>query len=71
MKREIEIARSIITTYLTSLDESEPMIEAMSICTGNNILLLQHINALINIFNRAKTELEIMLNDYDEWLCIN
>ena len=65
MKREIEIARSIITTYLTSLDESKPMIE------GNNILLLQHINALINIFNRAKTELEIMLNDYDEWLCIN
>lgn len=55
MKREIEIARSIITTYLTSLDESKPMIEAMSICTGNNILLLQHINALINIFNRAKT----------------
>ena len=56
---EVEVAKRVIVSYLKNSNSSTASIaEAFEIELENNELLLEHIKALINIFNRAKEELE-------------
>ena len=59
MSKEVEITRKIIVTYLGSLDKNVTIEEALLIgVVRRNDILLEHVNALINIFTKAKEELE-------------
>ena len=59
MSKEVEITRKIIVTYLGSLDKNVTIEEAILIgVVRRNDILLEHVNALINIFTKAKEELE-------------
>lgn len=59
MSKELILTRTIITTYLTSVDTSEALKEAILIASkSDEKLFLEHIKALIKIFTRAKEELE-------------
>lgn len=56
---EVEVAKRVIVSYLKNANSSTASIaEAFEIELENNELLLEHIKALINIFNKAKEELE-------------
>lgn len=56
---EVEVAKRVIVSYLKNSNSSTASIaEAFEIELENNELLLEHIKALINIFNKAKEELE-------------
>ena len=64
MSKEVEITREIIVTYLGSLDKNVTIEEAILIgVVRRNDILLEHGNALINIFTKAKEELERMQNE--------
>ena len=59
MSKELNLTRHIITTYLSSTDKSEALREAMIIASkSDEELFLEHIKALIEIFTKAKEELE-------------
>ena len=59
MNKEIEITRRIIKTYLSSIGTTEALNEAVVIGSKvNEKLFLEHIKALIEIFTKAKEELE-------------
>lgn len=56
---EVEVAKRVIVSYLKNYNSSTASIaEAFEIELENNELLLEHIKALVNIFNKAKEELE-------------
>ena len=64
MSKEVEITREIIVTYLGSLDKNVTIEEAILIgVVRRNDILLEHVNALINIFTKAKEELERWQNE--------
>ena len=61
-KRCVELAKELITSYFDSLSNRDMLnstgfIEAMAVRTDDEVLL-QHIEAWINILNDAKEELE-------------
>lgn len=59
MSKELNLTRRIITTYLSSTDKSEALREAIIIASkSDEELFLEHIKALIEIFTKAKEELE-------------
>lgn len=61
---EIEVAKRVITSYLSSSDNNYVSVaEALEIKSGNKELLLNHIEALINVFTVAKNKLEDELNE--------
>ena len=72
MSKELNLTRMIITTYLNSADTPEALKEAIIIASkSDEKLFLEHIKALIEIFTKAKEELERWQNDNNEWLCID
>lgn len=57
--KEVELVRRIIVTYLGSINNTKAIEEAVLIGTGeHDDILLEHINALVNIFIKAKKFLE-------------
>lgn len=59
MSKELNLTRRIITTYLNSADTPEALKEAIIIASkSDEKLFLEHIKALIEIFTKAKEELE-------------
>lgn len=64
MSKELNLTRRIITTYLSSTDKSEALREAIIIASkSDEELFLEHIKALIEIFTKAKEELERWQNE--------
>lgn len=63
MSNEIHTTRKIITTFLRSIGTTEALNEAVIINAKiNEKLFLEHVKALIDIFTKAKEELEKMQN---------
>lgn len=59
MIKELDLTRRIITTYLKSTGTSEAIKEAIIIASKiDEELFLEHIKALIDIFTKAKEDLE-------------
>lgn len=59
MSKELILTRMIITTYLNSAGTPEALKEAIIIASkSDEKLFLEHIKALIEIFTKAKEELE-------------
>lgn len=59
MSKELILTRMIITTYLNSADTPEALKEAIIIASkSDEKIFLEHIKALIEIFTKAKEELE-------------
>ena len=64
MSKELNLTRMIITTYLNSADTPEALKEAIIIASkSDEKLFLEHIKALIEIFTKAKEELERWQNE--------
>ena len=64
MSKELILTRMIITTYLNSADTPEALKESIIIASkSDEKLFLEHIKALIEIFTKAKEELERMQNE--------
>lgn len=64
MSKELILTRMIITTYLKSADTPEALKEAIIIASkSDEKLFLEHIKALIEIFTKAKEELERMQSE--------
>ena len=64
MSKELILTRMIITTYLNSADTPEALKEAIIIASKlDEKLFLEHIKALIEIFTKAKEELERMQSE--------
>ena len=55
---ELEIAKNIIISYLSTNVTAENMYVIYELRNGNNKELLEHIKALISIFQKAKEQLE-------------
>lgn len=67
MSKEVEITRKIISNYLLNSDSTDGYKEGIMISTKTDEkLFLEHIKALINIFTKAKEELERWQNDNNE-----
>lgn len=59
MSKEVEISRQIISTYLLNSKSDEGYNEGITIAFKlDEELFLEHIKALIDIFTKAKEELE-------------
>ena len=55
---ELELSKHLIVTYLSQAQTPDALCDLYEIRSGNDSLLLEHINALISIFKKAKKELE-------------
>lgn len=60
---ELEFTKHFIITYLSQVQTPDAIYDICEIRSGNNKPLLEHIKALINIFAKAKEQLE---GDKDE-----
>lgn len=59
MSKEVKITRNIISTYLTNCGSDEGYKEGLIIAAKlDEKLFLEHVKALIEIFTKAKEELE-------------
>lgn len=58
-----ETAKGLVIAILNQAQDSNGQLDLQEIANGNNQKLLEHIVALSNIFNNAKTELEEELNN--------
>ena len=56
---ELEVAKNIIISYLSTNVTAESIYVVYELRNGNNKELLEHIKALINIFQKAKEQLEV------------
>lgn len=56
--KELQVAKQIIINNLNSELTFEGLGELWEITNGNKEILLEHIKALSNIFNKAKEQLE-------------
>ena len=61
--KELNIAKQIIINNLNTNITFEGLGELWEIKNGNKEILLEHIKALSNIFNKAKEQLE---KDFEE-----
>lgn len=55
---ELEFTKNFIITYLSQDQTPDAIYDIYKIRSGNNKLLLEHITAIINIFTKAKEQLE-------------
>ena len=62
---EIEFAKRMILNTLGQNLSPEALSDAYEISHGNNKILLEHITALIEIFNKAKEQM--LAGDKNEW----
>ena len=56
--KELEIATKIVQTFLSTNQTLAALQDIYEINSGNEKVLLGHINALIKIFTKAKEKLE-------------
>lgn len=61
---ELELTKDIIIAFLSKYQTPAGLVGIYEINTGNKKCLLDHITALIEIFNKAKEQLE---GDKNEW----
>ena len=62
---ELELTKDIIIAFLSKYQTPEGLLDICEINTGNKECLLDHIMALIEIFNKAKEQL--LEGDKNEW----
>lgn len=55
---ELEVAKDIIKSYIGRGQAYEGLYDIMEINSGNKEVLVEHINAVIGIFQKAKKQLE-------------
>lgn len=55
---ELEVAKEIIIAFIGKDPSPRGLYEIFEIQSGNNKLLLEHINVIIRIFEKAKKQLE-------------
>lgn len=60
---ELEFTKHFIATFLSQGQTPDALYDLYEIKSGNDKLLLEHINALISIFEKAKEELETRIGD--------
>ena len=58
MSREVVISKNVIIAYLGNYIKPDNVYAMYEIKNGNKELLYEHINALYNIFGKAKDDLE-------------
>lgn len=58
MNKELEVAKSIIRNHLNTNLNIDSLNTVYEIDNDNNELLLAHIDAVLNIFKKAKEQLE-------------
>lgn len=63
--KETDLAKEIIITFLEKSQTPDALADIYEITSGNNKLLLGHIIALINIFTKAKEQLEGDINEQE------
>ena len=64
--KEVEVAKNIILNNLSTNQNTENLRNIFEIRSNNKEILLEHINALINIFTRAKETLELELENEEK-----
>ena len=55
---ELDVAKEIIVAFIEKDPSPRSVYEIFEIQSGNDKLLLEHINAIIRIFEKAKKQLE-------------
>lgn len=55
---ELEVAKNIVTAFIGQYQTPRDVYELYEIRSGNNEVLLTHINAMIYILEKAKKQLE-------------
>ena len=55
---ELEFTKHFIITYFSQAQTIDAISDIYEIRSGNNKILLEHITAIINIFTKAKEQLE-------------
>ena len=58
MNKELDVAKSIIINHLNTNLSMESLDNLYEITHGNKEILLAHVDAVINIFKKAKEQLE-------------
>lgn len=58
MNKELNVAKSIIRNHLGTNLNIDSLNSIYEIANGNKELLLAHVDAVINIFKKAKEQLE-------------
>ncbi len=58
MNKELDVAKSIIINHLSTNANPDSIACIYEIDNGNKELLLAHVDAVINIFKKAKEQLE-------------
>jgi hypothetical protein len=61
MNKELDVAKSIIRNHLNTNLNIDSLDAIYEIDNDNKELLLAHVDALINIFKKAKEQLEEMI----------
>lgn len=65
MNKELDVAKSIIINNLNTKLSMESLGSLYEIANGNKEVLLAHIKACSNIFNKAKEQLEEEMKEND------
>jgi len=62
----IDIAKEIVTAFIGQYQTSRDIYELYEIQNGNNKVLLDHINAMIYVLEKAKKQLEEDKNEIQD-----
>lgn len=62
---ELDVAKQIIVAFIGKDSSPRGLCEIFEIQSGNDKLLLEHINVIIRIFEKAKKQLEEEGKDND------
>ena len=63
---ELEVAKNIETAFIGQYQTSRDIYELYEIHSGNNKVLLDHINAMIYVLEKAKKQLEEDKNEVQD-----
>lgn len=63
---ELEVAKNIVTAFIGQYQTSRDIYELYEIHSGNNKVLLDHINAMIYVLEKAKKQLEEDKNEIQD-----
>lgn len=63
---ELEVAKNIVTAFIGQYQTSRDIYELYEIKSGNNKVLLDHINAMIYVLEKAKKQLEEDKNEIQD-----
>ena len=63
---ELEVAKNIVTAFIRQYQTSRDIYELYEIHSGNNKVLLDHINAMIYVLEKAKKQLEEDKNEVQD-----